>query len=396
MRFPNKNRKGFTLIEVIIASAVFTLAAVLASRILVDIVKTEKKTSIENAIYEDARVLMEQIKMAVQQSAIDYDEYYNQYVIQADAAEESRYYGTNFGVYASRFYSPGNLDDGSLGVNPTDLGVICSDPPGDTANCNVVFGDTEDGLTGKNPWNGGDEAGIDITHANAFCDGLAANCDALEAPYPVDELYLINANATQKNVLARRTMANSQGYLGLLSLNGFDLDFNGVTDVFWCSEEHNCEEDNATVANAVGAPFTAHELDDAGIRIANASTTSLVTLEDLDASPFIPVSPLRADLTDLRFYISPIEDPYLGYEEDSSIIHPWVKIVFTLDLAEDYQGEYPGEFDPITLQTTVAAGVVGGIPSYPPVAHIYNPSPIENRWIWDVFDQNFATEVVGF
>lgn len=390
-----KQNKGFTLIEVLIATSVFTLAAVLASQILVDIVKTEKKTSIENAIYEDARILMEQLTIAIQQNAIDYDEYYNQYVIQVDDLDEDRYYGTNFGVYESRFYNPG-LDETSAtpGTNPADLGVYCSNPPGNTETCDAIASLTEDYTMGQNPWNGGEVgSGVDQDAANAFCDEDAGNCDDTEDPYATEELYLINANATEKMVLARRETAG-QGYLGLLAMQGFDTDFNGITDIFRCGEDHSaeCEDDRSILMNEFGVPFDPDEFPDLTVSIANAVPTNNLEIDNLAATPFLPVSPLRVDLTDLQFYISPIEDPYRGWNEDTSIQHPWVKIVFTIDLADEVEAEYPGDFEPITLQTTVAAGVVGGIPSYPPVKHLYDPTDPSTLWINEVLSGLNANE----
>ena len=99
-------------------------------------------------------------------------------------------------------------------------------------------------------------------------------------------------------------------------------------------------------------------------------------------SQFIPISPMRISIKELRFIINPVEDPYKAYAEKDVQIHPSVTIVMTLNLSEQAAKEYPGEFPDITVQTTVSAGVIGKIESYPPVEDIHD-STNTSSWIYE-------------
>lgn len=389
-------RKGFTLVELLIAISLFMLAAVISSNILIDVVKLEKKTSIQNAIYEDLRIILQQLTNEIQNGTIDYEEYYSQSVVQAlNPPAGGPFYGINYGVYGSRFYNPGQSLYGDA-TNPDDLGIECSYPAGAESNedCEIYYTSSADLDTGKNPF---DEA---LGEADAFCDEtFAIMCDADRNE--VEELYLIDGTGTKKTIIGRKRLnangANGDWAIGIVKMEGRDLDQNGVIDVFTCTNEFDCmtKDEYLNVYGikmfAANGPIQYPDAEDLVAAQTGDYVLSLPQQSDLDKafdphdSQFIPISPLRANVTDLRFIIVPVEDPYKAFAEQDLLSHPAVKIIMTLDLASIVEDEYPGgadAFDDITVQTTVAAGVLREIDSYPPVDDVI--SAAVGSWIDDV------------
>ncbi len=168
--------------------------------------------------------------------------------------------------------------------------------------------------------------------------------------------------------------------LAILEMAGKDYDQNGIVDLFSCTKDFNCE---AYVSVLEKYPFV-DENNYYNIKLAKQSDLEVVF--DIGTSQFIPISPLRINITDLSFTINPIENPYLAYNERDTLYHPSVAISITVDLSEQEALNYPGKFEPITFKTTISAGVVGEIVSYPPVKDFYQED--ESSWINDVFSND--------
>ncbi|MBD3360510.1 hypothetical protein GF366_01780 [Candidatus Peregrinibacteria bacterium] len=374
-----KKIKGVTLVEVLIAVGLFAVVATVSGNILVSIVQLEQKSSVQNAIYEDLRIILQQLTNEIQEGTIDYEEYYNYYVIQQE--EKFALYGINYGVYGSRFYDPGKNLGGTVTRNPTDLGLECSYPenlgPGD--ECEVVYTLSVDLNTGQNPFVG------DVDKSNAFCDGDRGQCPATGES---DHLFLIDNSGTKKTLIARKKTGRDDYGIGLVRMEGMDLDQNGIIDTFSCMEEFNCfgttEDQAEKLASLIQLPIINNRGDVFRNKITIPTSDDLETEFDISQSfetQFVPISPLRSDIQDLRFIINPVEDPYKAYAESKMQSHPSVTIILTIGLSEEAEEDYPGDFEPITVQTTVASGVIGRLDSYPPVNDIRDkkdPSWIKN------------------
>lgn len=335
--------KGFTLIEVLIASSIFAMVSMIGATIFMNISQSERKTSLTNAIYEDARVVMEMLAREIRAGTIDYEEYYSINVLSAD------HYGKNRGVYGSRFYDPGYkyIKDTppEPGDNPADLGTTCFDVDGNSGACKdaytILFPLSVDKNTGKNFYN-------DPSKANAFCDGVKGKCD----DKPLDELYLISADGREKTILIKQKTSTSGDYaLSMIKLEGTDKDTNGVVDTFECKTDYKCSDD----------PPPKNIQED---------------LFNIATADFIPISPLRSSISDLKFYISPADDPYKAFAEKDMQYQPYVTIVLTLEPSVKEKANYPGDPPKITIQTTVSAGVKQKITTYPPTKDL--------NWIQDV------------
>ena len=380
--------RGLSLIEVLIAISLFAIVAVISSNILVDIVQLEKRSSIQNAVYEDLRMMMQMITKEIQTGTIDYEEYYNYCVIQD--ADVGSVFGINHGVYGSRFYDPGKtLDPGDpITHNPEDLGLECSFMRGD--ECEVVYTLSSDLNTGQNPFFGV------ASDATAFYDiGGVGNCGT---DGEIDHLFLINNTGTQKTIIARKKTNNvpENWAIGLVRMRGMDIDQNGIVDTFTCLDEFDCYGNGSGEATALAGIISLPYFD-----LVGKSTEEIITdpinpinvpqesdlddVFDINTTQFIPISPLRANVENLIFIVQPLEDPYKAFAEADFRAHPSVTIILTVGLSADAEVAYPGEFESITIQTTVSAGVLGRIETYPPVNEVMTGDPaIDTSWIDDV------------
>lgn len=378
------NKRGFTLVEVLIATAIFTLAAVIASNILLDTIRMEERISVQNDLYQDVQSIMQSLVQEIENGTIDYEEYYSASVIQRPevVGVDGVLLGINYGVYASRFYDPGRRGAGGAGSNPADLGTECS-VIDEEENCELVWTHSTDLNTGKFPYNGSGDL------SNAFCEeGDGVYCDEVErnkvtisqATSPSPVLFLIDESGTKKTMVGRKLVSGSDYVLGVMRMSGRDFDQNGVIDVFSCDEEFNCLDDAGVIDAAIEYPF--EELPE-DLRLAQLN--DLQKPLDINTTQFVPISPLRTTIKDLQFIVRPVDNPYRAYSEDNQQLHPTVTIVMTVGLAQEVAAEYPGELPDITVQTTVAVGVNEDIVSYPPVLdNVREFGSNDKSWIWEV------------
>ncbi len=383
-------KKGFTLVEILIAISLFTLVAIISSRILVDVVQLEKKSSVQTALYEDARLIMQQLTNEIQAGTIDYEEYYSMNVVQVENKPAGGpFYGLNYGIYSSRFFDPGKSLWDDQTSNPDDLGIECSFPEGLQADedCEVYYTHSGDLNTGQNPFK---QNGSDPTTANALCDeGFEISCATV--PNTVDELYLIDSSGIHKTIIGIKKINDKQNAIGIVRMTGHDLDQNGIIDVFGCDEEFKCFTEgaggNPKIADAIKYPFVAAQADPQEYletnKISLPQKTDLAIAFEANTSQFVPITPQRVTVTNLEFIINPLEDPYKAYAETTQT-HPTVTVVMTLGLSEDAAADYPGDFPDLTIQSTVAVGVIGKIESYPPVNDVLTEQA-NCSWINDAF-----------
>ncbi|MFA4890901.1 MAG: prepilin-type N-terminal cleavage/methylation domain-containing protein [Candidatus Gracilibacteria bacterium] len=366
--------KGFTLIEALIASSIFALVAVMGATIFINISHSDRQTELTNALYEDARVVMEKLATKIRNGTIDYEEYYSVEVL------DSELYGINRGVYGSRFYDPGLSElDGSLdqGANPDNLGAECINASGDIVECTdenseFIFPPSVDKNLGHNPALDSDNA-----KASAFCDDdLGKLCPAVLDPATLanmqDELYLISEDGREKTIIIRQEISladgTADGIISLLSMTGLDNDNNGIVDIFSCVDEISdyCYADGEIPA---GYEFEHPE----EYSLTDITLPKSIENEDFDLvnSPFTPISPLRSSITNLKFIIWPNEDPYKAFAEKAVQYQPNVTIIMSLEPSADEMQDYPGiETPTVTIQTTVSTGARNQIDTYPPTKDI--------------------------
>jgi len=381
---------GVTLVEVLVATSLFAVATIVAGDILVSNVQLEKKTSIQNTLAAEMRIILQQISSEIQNGTIDYEEYYSVCVLQKACKSNSVFalYGFHNGVYGSRFYDPGKSLDGAITNNPEDLGSECSFPsPQNGKECEVTYNLSVDLNTGQNPFTG------DPNDVNAFCDHQDGNrgvCDKISGGSVIlDKLFILDKTGTKKTIIAKKLIrANApigpaDYALAKVVMNGKDYDQNGVMDIFSCAEGYKCL--NSPVLLALWSPFKNVLKIDSTFISQNNITVPLVSDLDqpfegkADQSMFVPITPLFANVKDVQFIIHPLEDPYKAYAESDMKGQPSVTIILKVGLSSEAAKNYPGIFPDITLQTTVAAGVTNRIDSYPPVVELKDANAV--NWL---------------
>lgn len=331
---------GFTLIEVLLASFIFTIIGMMAITIFVNILHIQRKVELENAMYEDARFMMERIAREVRKNTIDYEEYYNKLV-------DDNLYGVKYGCYASRFYDPGS--NGKLGIS-------CSNPIQDPANqaCLIIDKTSYDVNTGQNPYTRNPPA----RPANAMCDENtpAVSCTPPKDLHQQDELYLIDSTGTEKTLLAKKTIVAENNVdvdtLALLRLDGEDNDEDGIAEN-WTK----CDNNNNPFCCAEGfvCPDTMPSLE--WTLTKNLGNTYM---------GFIPISPSRTTIKTLQFVVAPLEDPRKAFDESSPDIQqqPHVTVLLTVGPSANVLQNYTGEIPSITLQTTITSRVYNEVRSF--------------------------------
>ena len=338
-----KKKSGFSLAEVLIASFLFVAVGLIAINVFVNVMKIQRRVSLENAIYEDARFLMERIAREVRRNTIDYEEYYNKQVEQKD-------FGEHYGCYASRFYNPGD---------PADFGVTCSNGVQPSNPACIVDKTSLDINTGQNPFAGNILSHKDAIAASAFCDKnfnnpIDPNCgDANQIPHQLqDQLYLIDSRGEEKTIFALKKNnidGNGTLMLSMLQLKGEDTNNDNIMEKW-----KNCSNGN-TYCCADGFSCTA-KLE---------STLSANTIAEL-YNGFVPISPSRSQVTSLKFLIAPLEDPRKAFGENTPDIQqqPHVTIVLTLEPSGLALQNYSGDIPSITLQTTITSRVYNEVKSF--------------------------------
>lgn len=373
------SRHGFTLLEVLIAASIFSIIGMLATSIFVNLSQNKQKITSRNLIYDDAQFILDQLTREISSNAIDYEEYYNQLVLGGKP-------GMNFGNYASQFYY--NLKGN--GSNCMNLNEPGKDNKKSCVN------------TGKNPRSGnfpesanafytsGVEPGADAKEV--YCEGFQPFFSATKYHACVNRLFLINGAASRKVHIAREAIdwgnEKISRVLSQTSLVSREIpNSNGTTTtlprIFTCEFSALCT-DGAMVYGPINLP---NSVSNADIEVtlptnrdleelAGEPTKGIVSDEQLPIASayvnnFIPFTPSRVNIKDIKFYISPVEDPHKAFAEANenngtltNIHQPTVTIVLTVEPVSNVR--YGTKHPPVIVQTTVTPGLFAEVPSYPP------------------------------
>ncbi|MFA5947417.1 MAG: prepilin-type N-terminal cleavage/methylation domain-containing protein [Candidatus Gracilibacteria bacterium] len=392
-----KRKSGFTLIEIIIAIGIFIVICTLAITVFFGIVTLEKKTSLRYAVYDDAKLLMQQIAYEIQNNTVDYNEYFSHKVLQPKVLSnnftDKETYGLYHGIYHSRFYNPGDSLVDNTPDNPKNLGYECSKPkdrqPGE--KCIVVYTLSRDYDTGQNPYIGKTVLSTDLQvlpeTSNAFCDPYIyqPNTDCSISKGIADELYLINETGNKKTIIGKQMIKDNSSTnkdndygIGMLKLYGMDGDLNGNIDVFTCSSEYGCPLMKDPEGYSTYKINRLIDLIKESSILVNIYTPMRINKEnknynlndanlDNQNNNFVLISPFRMSIQDVKFIINPIEDPYEAFAEPDMQAHPSVTILMTVKPSVVESERYPGEPPaPFTIQRTVTTGIHNVIETFPP------------------------------
>lgn len=328
MKIKSSKKKGFTLVELLVAMAVFSIFLTALVTFMVDLYRNSRRIELEEQLYQDMRALMRQITVMVESNAIDYEEYFR---VASGKAE----FGKDYGEYAKQFYDFGWDGEGAL----------CNNGDPAVPDC-IVDKTTLDKNTGKKDGNAFCGAGT----TTAICPVDPAGIFAL---HEQDNLYLINSKGTRKTFLATepvtRTLdggvTTTEKVFSILWMNGNDTDGDDISDTWTAGNEFNVTTPEALVADLI-APKSEQDMYD----------------------QFIPISPLRSNIIDLKFYISPLEDPYKAFAETDpstgTLVQPHVTVIMTMEPSAVEMQNYLGEIPRKTLQTTIYSDIQQEVRSY--------------------------------
>lgn len=336
-----RSHPALSLVELIIAMTVFLILLSSGIVMVSQVSQAAKKVEMEEYLHTETQALLERLGRDIRNAGIDYEEYYSQKVIQATVSSPT--YGDNYGEYHKQFFHPGYPapPNSSAGPEADGYGAYCVDGitafDPNTSIC-MPLTSTFDFDTGSNPYGGSSST---LETANAVCEGNST-CSTNLLFHELDELYLINHAGNLKTVIALKTV-NGVKQLATVQLQGTDADGNGISESWACTSDFTC----------AGLPTN---------------------------SNLVPISPKNLAIQWIKFYISPIEDPFKGYNETTNTTFqsvqqkPRVTMVINaryqlydptgVPIAFDQTKSYIGEPPEITLQTTISTSASNIIPAY--------------------------------
>ncbi len=383
-----KSKSAFTLVETLIATSILATILSIAMGIFLDSTRVDTYTLLHSTLITETQYVMNKMTDEIKRNTIDYPEYYNYYVLNGggalfDNTFPDDTFGSNYLVYGSRFYNPGapagspneyGANMGGLSLSD-DLGTWCTTqssgyaPVGDE-DCEgqPSLEYTEDVATGTNPYSG--EILTLPTQASAICDSSSEmfpysrrDCSFTSntLSHEVNMLFLINPDGNEKTMIGREpwyetsSQPTPSGYsVSLLRMTGSDEDSDGVNESWQCAEGFFCTTDAPSDMNPVIDP-DANDLTDI------SSFTGTVPSMFYD---FVPVTPASITITDLRFYIAPIEDPYKAFGEFPERVQPHVYISLTAELTDEKAASLPVSARSFTLFREVSLPFTGEINNY--------------------------------
>jgi prepilin-type N-terminal cleavage/methylation domain-containing protein len=315
----NPNRQGFTIAELLVSTAILALLITFASTVYVNFYGSVQNLKAMNLVYEEARFTMDRITKEIRNGTIDYEEYYNQTLFCSnwgDNCEIARNttYGQNYCQYSLQFYNPG--PDGEIGtVDDENTGRLAEDSPS-------------------------------------------------AIPNPIqNNLFLININGDERSYIKRieetdPATGKTTGRIGLLKLKGGDFGIDhidasaypacapdpgendGRIDTWSCEEGFNC-----TKVDLAGSDSCAGTGDEIIFNPAIPAETS-----------YVDITPAALDIVDLKFIISPANDPRKAFNDDTVQIQPSITIKLTVRANPKIASEFERDRVPsIILESTISA-----------------------------------------
>lgn len=363
MNLLSSKPKAVSIVELVIAMTIFLVLITSGLTMVSQVSKAAKKVEMEEYLTTEGQALLEKIAREIQVSAIDYEEYYSRYVLNAST------YGEYYGEYHKQFFNPG-YNYSTPSANPQEgpetggYGAYCNDGitayPGPSTTSAIVpcypFLDTFDFEVGAHPFTGDpSNSPPNPETANALCEGASSNCSTQLLLHEVDELYLINKAGNRKIIIAKENGGTLADAVSVVILSGTDTNGDSIYETWRCASRFTCTTDMRPVVTDL-------------------------TNGDRTDNNFIAYSPKNLSIEWIKFYISPIEDPFKGYNEISTAVfqsvqqQPRVTIVMNAKyqlydnagnpVAFTRTNDYIGNPPEITLQTTVGTGVTNEIPAY--------------------------------
>ena len=327
-----KHAQGFTLLELMVSLVILAMLALFAGQLYINYTNASRDVKAANLVYEEGRFLMERIIREVRQNAIDYEEYFSKNVVrpyQDSMGEGPGKYGDNYCSYSSFFYD----DNGeSIGERNSTMSPL-------------------------------------YEAAAATLDG-DLNAEAIN---PIeDELYLISTNGLERTFITRVVKEEvpgiESGKVAMLKMVGKDFGEDGIDskDSYndgGATHDPNCVLDDREGDGKVDTWLCDPDFPcDREVLISNPSmncegyTHEAVNDPSNPNHSFVDLSPSVLDVLDLRFMITPPDDPWKAYRILGVQIQPHVTIQMVVQAHKALvDSRNRPQLPSITLTSTISA-----------------------------------------
>jgi|GEM_PF-1088051 len=310
---------GFTLVEMLIAASIFTLAMVVITTAGANLYQNHKRQVARDTLYQESRALMDRLVTEVRDNTVDFDEYFNHLATDLGGGGSLGDYGDYYRGYLHQFFYVSPPPSGSapcpeLGLNdPARYAYAAADP------CRAQQ--------------------VNEGYFSTRADANNANNDpvisALGGVNLQNELYLLSGNGQHKTIIKRLPEISDIAQIAMLQLDLKDQYLNSSIDSGTLQEGNDGYYD----CWANGTDFPNRE--------------------------FIPISPPTITVTELKFFVSPLDDPHKAFNESDSNVQaqPSVTIVLTTKVAAAQAKRFHGEDNPpeLTLETTVSSRIYDNV-----------------------------------
>lgn len=337
MKLTKTNKKGFTLVEMVISVTIVAVLFFLAGTGFININTSQKRIRIQNALQEDARFMIDKISRLIASGTIDYEEYFNVNVL------DSGNFGDSYGVYASEFYDLGSDNEvGHKCINTVTLEDGLEPPCDPTADPPIIVDRTTlDVNTGVNP----SDNEAQSQNYNSVCENNV-NCPEQNLQ---SVLYLINSTGDRKTLIGLEQIASNPDVfaVSMVEMDGIDTDGDSIVDIWTCADGYLCSD-------SFDVSYSRPLYDD------------LTDTNDNKYNDFIPISPSTINITNLQFFIDPLEDPYKAFGESEENIQkqPRITVVLTVQPHPDLIQRSFVTTPSVTLQSTVTSQINTDVSSF--------------------------------
>lgn len=360
MKFSSRFLPGFTLLEVLVATSLFASVGLMGTGVYLNLTRGQQQVMSRNLLYDDAQFILDKLSRDIATNGLDYEEYYNQIVLGGKP-------GMNFGHYASQFYY--NTDKASSGCPDISQGK-CSNigknpPTGNFPEKNNAFY----------------KAGVEAP--KIFCQGFDPLFSTGKNHACVTQLFLINQVGTKKTMIGREKIDwGSDKATSVLSRATMILaeDYGTLFPRLFRCVPGTCDKKLIITTLNVSTPPSLEvkypdpdDLDNTDVSLTSSASSDAKYLSGAynEGKNFVPFTPSRVDIEDIKFYVSPAEDPHRSYAESNlnkgtlTTVHQ-PKIIISLTIQPSSNVRYKTKHSSLTVQTTVTPGLFAEVASYPP------------------------------
>jgi len=249
----------------------------------------------------------------IRNGSVDYEEYYNQ-AANFFGTGVNETYGQNYCQYSRQFYSAG--PDGKYGT----------------------YDDESTGL--RNP------------------DSPAP----IESPIQ-EQLYLIDPTGTKRTYLRRiettDELGNTIGKVALLKLAGEDYGVDHLADgenSFGCGRDQG-EKDGLVDTWVCDDGFDCDSVTPGDLPVGCSGQVEIIRddPDDLSNSSYVDITPSSLDVVDLKFIITPGDDPRKAYAEPDTQIQPHVTVKLVIRASPRIASQIRGSTPDIVLESTISS-----------------------------------------